>query len=265
MRSLRASSLLLVIVLTACGGTGSSKTKQPTISGNWQFALQSTTYSETETASGFLVQSPKGVVSGGVLLSGQTVSGTTECQGVGSATGQATGSNLSLAVTPAGQTLNFTGTSANSSTTMSGNYSILASGCGQTEVGTWTAQQVSPLTGSFQATFTSTFTVGLVFQFSGTVTQSANTGGSTATLLGTMTSSNSPCFSSATIQGVISGTSLVFNLFTADGIALGKYTGTVTTDGTSIAGPYRFSNPSDPNILAGCGGGDGGTAAFTVQ
>jgi len=266
MRLLRSCSLVFVGFLAACGGSGSGSAKTGALSGNWQIALQSTTYPESETGSGFLLQSGS-TVSGSVLLSGQTASGTgtTVCQGVGTALGQATGSNVTLAVSPAGQTVNLTGTSANNSTSMNGSYSILAAGCGQTEVGTWSANQVDPLTGSFQATFVSNFTSGLTFQFTGTITQGTNTGGSTATLSGTMTSTNSPCFTTASIEGVVSGTSVVFNLFNAQGIGLGKYSGTMTTDATSVTGPYRFSNPSDPSVLAGCGGGDGGTAMFAVQ
>jgi len=161
--------------------------------------------------------------------------------------------------------VNLTGTSANNSTSMSGSYSILAAGCGQTDVGTWTASQVPTLTGVFQATFTSTYTGGLVYQFTGAITQGPNTGGSIATLSGTMQSSNSPCFTSASIAGVVSGTSVVFNVLTAQGVALGKYTGTLSTNATSMTGTYRFSNSSDPTVLASCGGGDGGSATFAVQ
>jgi hypothetical protein len=224
--------------------------------------LQSATSSETQ--SGFLLQTGKSVT-GSLLLSGQTISGQPDCAGVGSALGQMDGSGLSMTVSPAGQTVSLTGAAANNFTSLTGNYSILASGCGQTETGTWTANRVNPLSGAFQATFTSSFTSGLVFAFTGTISQGTNTGGSTATLSGTMTSSNSPCFSSASVTGVITGTSVVLNLATADGISLGKYSGTLATDATSMTGSYRFSNASNPDILAGCGGGDGGDATFSVQ
>ncbi len=256
---------MCVMMLTACGGGSSNSAQQAgALSGNWQMTLQNTTSSSTETQSGFLLQSGN-TLTGGFLLSGQTTSSQTSCAGVGSAVGQLTGSNLAMTVSPAGQTVNLTGVSTNNFTSMSGSYSVLATGCGQTGVGTWTATQVKPLNGNFLATFTSTYTGGLAFQFIGTVTQGTNTGESTATLSGTMTSTNSPCFNSASIAGVISGTSLVFNVLTAQGVALGKYTGTMSTDATSITGPYRFLNASDPNVLAGCGGGDGGNATFTIQ
>jgi hypothetical protein len=256
--------MMCVMMLTACGGGSDPTTSSGNLSGNWQMALQNTSSGAAETQSGFLLQSGN-TVSGSLLFSGQTTSGVTNCAGVGSALGQMTGTNLALTVSPAGQTVNLTGTPANNFTSMSGSYSILAAGCGQTEVGTWTATQVTALTGIFQATFTSTYTGGLVFGFTGTVTQGPNTGGSTATLSGTMQSSNSPCFTTASIAGVISGTSVVFNVLTAQGVALGKYSGTMSADASSIVGTYRFLNASDPTLLAACGGGDGGNATFAVQ
>ncbi|MGA1985175.1 MAG: hypothetical protein ABSG72_02810 [Candidatus Sulfotelmatobacter sp.] len=264
MKALGAVLLMCVMMLTACGG-GSDPTKQTAdLSGNWQMTLQSTTFGSTEMQSGFLLQSGN-TVTGSLLLSGQTVSGLTSCAGVGSALGQMAGSNLALTESPAGQTVNLTGTPANNFTSMSGDYSILAAGCGQTDVGTWTANQVDTLNGSFQATFSSNVTGGLVFQFTGTIAQGPNTGASTATLSGTMTSTNSPCFQTASIAGAISGTSLVFNVLNPQGEALGKYSGTVTTDASSITGGYTFSNAADTSLLAGCGGGDQGNATFTVQ
>jgi uncharacterized protein YfaS (alpha-2-macroglobulin family) len=58
---------------------------------------------------------------------------------------------------------------------------------------------------------------------------------------------------------VISGTSVVLNLLSAEGVALGKYQGTTTTDATSMTGYYRFSNA----VTGGCQ--DIGGATFTVQ
>src|SRR5208282_6128007 len=98
-------------------------------------------------------------------------------------------------------TVNLTGILGSSFPSMSGNYSILASGCGQTDLGTWTANKVAPLIGSFQATFTSYS--GTVYQFTGTITQGPNTGQSTATLSGNMTPSDQTCFDTASITGSV--------------------------------------------------------------
>ena len=260
MRKLAWAAAIFLMISPACGGPG-PKTPAALLSGNWQMTLQNETSSETQ--SGFLMESGN-IVSGNFQLSGQTISGQTICSGVGSVVGLANGTSVSLTVSPAGQTVNLTGTSANNSTSMSGNYSILASGCGQTDLGTWTATRINSLTGSFQATFT-TYGASPLFHFTGTLTQGPNTGGSTATVSGSMTSTDSPCFTSASIGGVVSGTTVVLNLLTSDGVALGKYSGTMTTDATSIAGTYRFSNATDTNVLSGPCQGLSGSATVTVQ
>jgi len=260
MSYLKPLALIFLVALTACGNSGSNPSNVASLAGNWQMTLQNATSSETQ--SGFLLDTAN-TLSGGFLLSGQTNSGETSCSGVGSAVGQATGDNIQLTVNPAGQTVTLTGTSASNPTSMSGTYSILAAGCGQTEIGTWSANLVDTLTGNFQATF-SLDGSSTVFHFSGSVTQGPNLGQSSATLSGTMTSSDSPCFTSATIGGVVSGTTVVFNLVGSDGSELGKYSGTMTTDATSISGTYRFSNASDPTVLGPCQG-YGGDATVTVQ
>src|ERR1700722_17871697 len=130
MWTLRMASVAFLITLTACGdGGGGGDPKAGGLSGNWQMTLQGT--SSAETGSGFLVQSGK-ALTGSILLSGQTVAGETTCIGVGSVLGEANGSLVTITASPVGQTLNLTGTPANSFASMSGNYSILASGCGQT-------------------------------------------------------------------------------------------------------------------------------------
>jgi hypothetical protein len=116
---------------------------------------------------------------------------------------------------------------------------------------------MQPLSGNFQSTFTSSSKGG--FHFAGTITQGPNTGQSTAALTGTMSSSDAPCPSGATIAGVISGNNVLFNFLTSDGVALGKYQGTMSADATSITGYYRFSNA----VTGGCD--DIGGATFTVQ
>lgn len=252
--------ILFLTLLTSCGGTGNTKTQAGQLSGNWQMTLLNPSY--TETQSGFLLQSGN-TVTGNLLLSGQTLSGQLTCSGVGPAVGQLSGSNLSITLTPAGQTVNLTGSPTNDFTSMSGDYSIFAAGCGQTETGTWTADRVSDLTGNFQATFTLDGST-QVFHFSGSLTQGTNTGNSTASITGTMSSTDSPCFTSASIAGAVSGTSVVLNLLTSDGTDLGKYSGAMTTDATSITGTYRFSNASDPTVLGVCNG-YGGTANVAVQ
>lgn len=259
MKMIGAATLVFVMILTGCGGTSNSKIPPGNLSGNWQMTLASSSSSETQ--SGFLLQSGT-TISGSLLFSGQTISGQVSCASVGSVLGQLSGGNLTITESPAGQTINLTGTPATNFSSMAGNYSIFASGCGQTEVGTWTATQVSPLTGNFGATFT--LAGSNDFHFLGTITQGSNTGDTNATLSGTMTSADSPCFTSATLAGVISGTTVVINLLTSDGVTLGKFSGATTTDATSVTGGYKFSNASDPTALGSCEG-FGGNTTITIQ
>ncbi len=237
MKPLWRASLLCLAFLTACGG-GGSPNNDAALSGNWQITLQNTT--STENESGFLLQSGPTLL-GGLQLSGETISGQAVCAGVGSVQGQASGPNVALTITQAGRTVNLTGIADSNFASMNGNYSILAAGCGETEVGTWAATAVKPLTGSLQLTFTSGESAA-VFHFTGTITQGTNTGQSTATISGTMSSKDAPCPPEANIAGVVSGTSVVFNFLDIAGDALGKFQGTISPDATSISGYYRFSN-----------------------
>lgn len=218
-RSLRtrilSATLLCVVIGMGCGGGSSNvNTNNTGLSGNWQIALQHK--NQTETQSGFLLQSGS-VLGGSVLFSGQTVAGQTVCSGVGSVLGQANGVSVTIAVTQAGQSANLTGNAASDFSSMNGSYSILAAGCGKTEIGTWTATRVTPLTGTFSAQFTSTQSANQVFHVTGTLTQGGNKGNSFAILSGSMTSTDAPCFTSASFSGVISGTAVLLNISNSTG------------------------------------------------
>lgn len=248
MSRLGFTPLLFLVVFAACGG-GSPNQSSPSggIAGNWQMALSN---NPAKMPSGFLLQAGNSI-NGGLLLSGG-------CSGVGSAQGQLTGSNVSITVSVTGQTLSLTGTAMPDGSSMSGNYSILDSGCGASNVGTWTATRVKALAGSFQGTFTSTTTNNLVFHFAGTLTQGPNTGASYASLSGSMTSTDAPCASTVSISGQISGTSTVLNLIGSDGTPVGKIDTTVTPDASSMAGTYAFINTQVPLAC----GTDFGTVVF---
>lgn len=218
--------------------------------------LQRQDTNTTKTESGFLIQSGDSLT-GEFLLNGDT-----NCAGVGSALGQISGSNVTISVTQVGQTVSLMGSLGTSPSSISGNYSILAAPCGSNQVGSWSATQVQPFSGNLQGTFTSTFSSGLVFAFSGTVTQGQNTGTSTASLTGNMTSTNAPCFTTANLQGSISGTSVVLNVLSSEGVALGQIHGTTTSNVSSTNAIYDFTNSQQPS-LNGCQ--DFGTAVLTLQ
>jgi hypothetical protein len=244
------------LLLTSCSGSQPAGNTTANLAGNWQMTLQRQNTTSTKTESGFLVQSGNSL-SGEFLLNGDT-----NCAGVGSALGQISGSDVAISVSQIGQTVNLTGAMGTTPSSISGNYSILAAPCGSNQVGTWTATQVQPFSGNFQGTFTSTFSAGLVFAFSGSVTQGKNMGTSTANLTGNMTSTNAPCFTTANLQGSISGTSIVLNLLSAEGTPLGQIHGTTTANVSTTNAIYDFLNSQQPP-LSGCQ--DFGTAVLTLS
>ena len=247
--------LWCVLPFTACGG-GKANSATP-LSGNWQMTLTRDQTSSIRILSGFLLQSQSSLT-GNLLLSGET-----NCAGVGSASGNVKGSNLTLTVAETGQTVNLTGSASSDGTSMNGSYSIYSSPCGGTQTGSWTGTQVRALQGNLRGTFTSTYPTynGQTFQFIGMIAQAANTGGSAANLSGNITTEN-PCFGAASVSGQISGTAVVLNLVSDENVAMGKINGTMTVDAASITGDYRIFNAETPAV-GGCQ--DYGTATITLQ
>jgi hypothetical protein len=242
------------LLLTACSSTSGSRNSSPgPLSGNWQIVLQAGDTSNTQ--SGFVLQSGKSL-RGQFLLTG-------DCAGVGAAQGEMDGANVSLTVNQSAQTIGLTGTTGSDDSTISGNYSILQAGCGTSQTGTWTATRVKNLNGSFTAAFTSGVSGVAPFSFSGSVTQGSNQGTSQASLAGSMSSTDAACFSSASVSGVISGTSVVLNFVSSEGAALGQLKGIASADATTITGTYDFFNAQVP--IQGCPSGDFGSVAVSVQ
>ena len=96
----------------------------------------------------------------------------------------------------------------------------------------------------------------------GNLAQGPNTGSSTATVSGTMAAAGSNRFcsylSTATINGLISGTSVVLNLYGPDGLQIAQIGNlgsqnpsslvlTSSPNGTSLSGTYMF-----PAISSAC-------------
>ena len=246
-----------VLIVSSCGGKSNSANTGATLSGNWQMVLTQTQpppgTPEGQTESGFLTQS--GTSLGGSILQ----SGSTPCVGLGTASGTVNGSNVTISVDQIGQTVSLNGTIGSYGATITGNYAILAAGCGSSTVGTFSATQIKPLSGNFQATFTSGEFSGSVYTFTGSLTQGQNSGASYGTLSGTMTSTNAPCSDSLSISGQVRGTSVVLNFLASDGSAQGQYQGTTSTDGTTLTGTYDFLAQSN-----GCYG-DAGTVSIAFR
>jgi hypothetical protein len=245
-----------LLLLTSCGGGNSNAASTtPNLAGNWQMTLQRQDTTTIKTESGFLVQT------GGSLTGEFLLTGATNCAGIGSAQGQISGSNVAITVAQVGQTVNLAGALGTNSA-ITGNYSILAAPCGSNQIGAWSATLVQPFSGKLQGAFASTYSSGFKFTFSGNVSQGPNTGTSSASLTGNMTSSDAPCFHSANLSGSISGTSIVLNLLSSEGVALGQIHGTTTAKATTTTAVYDFISPQSapPN---GCE--DFGTVVITLN
>jgi len=256
MRVLAIPSLLCIFLIVSCGGGNSKNSEAGLLSGNWQIGLTpSPPATGAPTESGFLLQT-------GDSLTGQFVfAGLTRCTGLGSAQGTLSGNNVEIALTQTGQTVTLTGTAASDGSTMGGTYAVLDAGCGNgTSTGTWIANPVKPVAGTYLATFNS-YTLG-VYNFNVTVTQGTNLGASVATLSGTATSSNAHCGDNLTIAGVVGGTSIAFNFLTSDGTAVGQFTGTTSTGATTLTGTYDFLAQTN---MASCPAGDAGSITLVQQ
>jgi hypothetical protein len=259
MRILAVPALACMILLPACGGgsAADSATASQFLAGNWEFMLtQNSPPSPTPVVkkeSGFLVQSGT-AISGGVILTGAAL-----CPGLGSAQGTVSGAAVTLTVNQIAQTVNLTGT-VSSDGSISGDYSIFASGCGNgSTTGTFTGSQVKPVTGTYQATFSSGYSGVSVYNYTVAVKQGPNTGASNALLSGTMMSTNSPCAGNLSIAGLIGGTSVVFNLLASDGTAVGQFRGSTSADAKTLTGTYDFLAEKN-----GCSG-DAGGVTMTLQ
>ena len=158
MKGLLAVVVLGLAVLTGCGGS-SSKSPASTgeLAGNWQFTLQMTRAPHTTTLlSGFLQQTGK-AVTGAVELT-PPLQSPPLCGGSFAVAGTFDGQNAVLTVNEGGASVSLTGTGNGS--TLSGTYSLVASGCGKDESGTFTATLVKPLNGTLQGLLHSTDTNG---------------------------------------------------------------------------------------------------------
>ncbi len=243
-----------LLLVASCGGGSSSTSSSSALSGNWQMTLlKGANPKIAKTESGFLVQNNDTITGSLSLID-------TPCSGVGSVTGSVSGTNIALVITPTGLTVNLTGTvQANQS--MSGNFTILASGCSGSEsaplTGTWTANLVATL----QGTFTSNKT-GDVWPITGKIAQGQNTGISNTTLTGNVAITGY-CLAGATISGVVSGTNVVMELVNSSGVEIGQVSGTSALDGSSVKGTYMII-PQGPGNAQPCANGDSGTVTFTL-
>jgi hypothetical protein len=258
---LNATAFLLCILLmtTACGGGGGVVPTTGPLSGNWEITLNRHSNPVPLLYSGFLMQSGDSITGSVILGDG--------CSGVGPVTGTVNGQDLSLTIGEFGQDLSLTGKvptgAAPGSALITGEFSTLGGGCTSfPSTGVWSAVQVALLAGSFHGSLASSATPSNgTLNVTGTISQSANVGASNASLSGGMTAAGStrfcPYLTTATITGLISGTSVLLTLYGPDGSVAGQIPATVNTAGKLLNGTYSF-----PAISKSCGG-DSGSVQLT--
>jgi hypothetical protein len=277
---LLATTVIMLGALLACGGSGSGEPQQSaSLSGNWQFTMAPQTDGNSGDPTftgglqgGFLLQNA-GAASGSA--SGQTVysvtsstSATGPCNS-GSAAAAVTISGQNVTITEAAGTQNFTltGTVSADGTTMIGTYTSTAgtaadgSDCGYAVTGlSWTAVSVpaltGPMQGSFHSTEAGTSLTNQDFAVSGSLTQSPNIGASNATVTGTLSFidpvtnvSDYPCFSVVSVNGQISGNTVILQFIGTDGSTVGQV-GEPVGSPTSV-NPVTFDSVQGGYILHG--------------
>ena len=308
--------LAFCTTLSGCGGVSSAPSEDSQVSGNWQFTL--TPPSDNSLVSsplqgGFLI-GKNGSITGhvqysiGVSLQGSPI---TCNNGVANVTGKMSGNSVTFTAVigtldasghPATQTLtlNAGSLSADGSMIQNGTYTITAGwanfnnqlvSCGTQDTGKWSASLVPPLTGGFQGFFHSTNPSPAPFPnqdfpVSGTLAQGPNIGGATATVTGTLLfqdpvtlHNDYPCMSSASLNGTISGNTVLLQVFSTGGTIVGQIGQTpgssapqpsiVTFDNTQ-AGHVLHNLMSGPNgagylvTTKSCSGGDYGNVCLAL-
>lgn len=265
--------LTLAMMLTACGGGGSSSVSQIplTLVGNWQFTMAPPADGSFlgGLQGGFLQQasgSVTGAVAYAVSLPGLLIPCST---GSASISGTISGQTVNLTAVAGTQTFTLTGTLSLDSSTIVGTYTSTAgtSGdgapCGTLQVTPmqWSAILVPPISGTIQGNFHSTGgAAGLTnqdFLVSGSVTQGSNSGASSATVTGTLNFSNSdyPCFASdsVSIYGQISGNLVSLQLVGSDDSILGQIGAPTGSNGVTGINPVTFDSAQGGYILHGTG------------
>lgn len=230
MKALAGYLIAFVLLsLTSCGG-GSTPVSSGPLTGNWQFTL-SQNYPRpvaTIAISGFLSNPNTETVSGSLQV--PTFGANNRCGGASVVNGSLSGQDVTFSINSGGTVFNLTGTIASGNASMSGTYQAPGGAClTDSTTGAWTASLIPPLNGNFTGTLTDSTYMALLtglspaapIAVSGTITQSTNADASNATLTGTITAVDYPCFSTASVSGTISGQNVYLNVFGYNGDQIG--------------------------------------------
>ena len=256
VKNLSLLVLASLLVLTACGGGNSNQASgSASLVGNWQFTLAAPSDNSFQggVQGGFLLQN-NGNVTGGVTYSiflppQQIGSPSTLCNsGSAPVTGTINGRGVTLIAVAGPQTFTLTGSLSADNSTMAGTYtSTDGNGCGTAQTGLqWSAVSVPPLSGTIQGNFHSSIDPVLRdqdFQVTGMLSQSQNIGASNATVTGTLSFQNYPCLNTASVNGQISGNSIILQIIAPSGLNVGQ-----------IGAPAGYSNPSPVSLVSSATG-----------
>lgn len=246
-----------LLVLSACGGSSPSPSQSAgSGAGNWQFTMAAPSDNSFQGGmqGGFLLEK-NGALTGSVVYSiflpSQEGGLPTLCNsGSAPVTGTISGGSVTLTATAGTQTFTLTATLSADGSTMAGTYtSSDGQGCGTAQTGLqWSAATVAPLTGAVQGNFHSVLNASLRdqnFPVSGFLTQGANIGASNATITGTLAFQGYPCLDTASVNGEISGNSVILHIIESDGLNAGQ-----------IGAPTGSTNPA-PVVFETAAGGTG--------
>ena len=246
----------------ACGSSSPSPTQSGSFSGNWQFKMTPPSDSSFVGGlqGGFVLES-KGSVTGSAVYSvalpppPNSGGSTTVCNsGSAPVTGTVSGQTVNLTAVAGLQSFSLTGTLSADGSTITGTYnSSDGNGCGTVQSGLqWTAVSVPALNGVIQGSFHSTGSGAVTslkdqnFAVTGSLVQGPNIGASNATITGTLTFQDYPCFGTASVNGQISGNSLILQIITPDGLNVGQIG---AAPGNSVQSAVTVSNSATGGVV----------------
>lgn len=257
--------LAATMMLSSCGGGSSGASGSiATLSGNWQFALSPPADGSFVGGpqGGFLLQT-NGSVAGAAAYAVSLPSLLIPCNsGSAPISGMVSGQSVTLTAVAGTQTFTFTGMLSFDGSTMAGTYASTAgtagdgAPCGTAQTGLqWSAILVPPITGTVQGNFHSTGGLaGLtnqVFPMSGSITQAANTGASSAIVTGTLNAIDYSCFATASVYGQISGNSLTLQIVGTSGSVMGQIGEPAGSFGSTGINPVTFDSASGGYVVHG--------------
>ncbi len=250
--------LLGLATLSACGGSSNSSDAARQISGNWQITNMALDPALRGGMQGGFLKQNKGSISGQFVYSFSLISqpGTFCNSGTATITGTVSGQDVTLTAVAGAQTYTLKGTLSSDGSTVMGTYdSTDGQGCGTAQTGLqWSAILVPPLSGAVQGSFHSTGTgtiaslSGQDFFVTGTLLQGPNTGASSASVTGTLDFQDYPCLTSASVNGQISGNSVILQMIATNGLNAGSIG--APSSQTTIS-PAVFAGSPSGYVLSG--------------